>query len=333
MGRPGVISPLSFCIGFFLLTACAGQTTGGVPSGTIPPAASLVRVSPDGTYYGCPMFKSGSAYNKVVTNAAVDPHSADYINSVIQAGDSYSFYASTGIEQVNLANDKTPMVSVKQKVQYHQFPVKYPWQSSFFIEPLGDHHAMVVQTQTCHLYEAYDTTYTYGTLSAYSGANWNMKQRFVPLQPGNPSSMGSGLSLFAGMVKWEDYQSGSIDHALNWAGIAHTVAQYDFVKPASDAEGLQFYGNSSYQLPYGARLRLKASFNMSGWGPEATMVGKAMKTYGILLSDTGSDGNGIYFANAADGSDPWSWSDLDALSNIHISDFDVVKLPAIQSVR
>jgi hypothetical protein len=330
--RPGVLWSLGVCAALFLSTACSGQTGPG-SAAAIPPANSLVRVNPDNTYYGCPVFKTGSAYNKVVTGAAVDPHSADYIKSVVQAGDTYSFYASTGVEQINLANNNTPMVTVQQKVQYHQFPAKYPWQSSFYIEPLGDHHAMVVQTQSCRVYEAYDTTYAYGTLSAYSGANWNMKDRFVPLQPGNPSSMASGLSLFAGMVKWEDYQSGSITHALNWDGIQHTVAQYDFVKPASDAEGLPFYGSSSYQLPYGARLRLKASFNMSGWGPQATMVGNAMKTYGIFLSDTGSNGNGIYFANAADGSDPWSWSDLNALSNVHISDFDVVKLPAIQSTK
>ncbi len=241
------------------------------------------------------------------------------------------FYASTGVEKANLANNQTPLVTVHQKVQWHQFPVPYPWQSGFYIEPLGDAHAIVVQTDSCHLYESYSTTYSNGTLSAYSGANWDMTIRFVPLAPGNPSAMASGLSLFAGMVKWEDYESGSIDHALDWSAIAHTVAQTGFVWPASDTDHLQFNGKSQYQLPYGARLRLKASFSTYGWGPQATMVANAMKTYGIYLSDTGSSANGIYFANASNGSNPWNSIDLSALGQIHVGDFDVLKLPPIQN--
>lgn len=285
-----------------------------------------------GRYYGCPAFK-GQPYDDAVTTAVTDAHSADYINSVIGAGDTFGFYASTGVEQVNLADNNTPLLTVQPKTKSHSFPVPYPWASSFYIEPLGDHHAMVVQTQTCRLYEAYDTSYTNGMLSAYSGANWRMKKKFEPLPPGNPSAMASGLSLFAGMVRWEDYESGSILHALNWDGVAHTVSQYDFVDPASDTDHLPFYGSSSYQMPYGARLRLKASFSTQGWGPEATMVANAMKNYGVYLADTGSGGNGIYFANDEDGENPWNSSDLVSLSKIHMSDFDVIKLPPIQSLR
>jgi hypothetical protein len=144
--------------------------------------------------------------------------------------------------------------------------------------------------------------------------------------------MASGLSLFAGMVKWEDYQSGAISHALNWAAIAHTAAQWNFVLPASDTDGLSFNGSSGYQLPYGAHLRLKSSFSTAGWGPQATMVANAMKTYGVYLSDTGSSGNALYFSNASNGTNPWSSSDLASLSKINMNDFDVLALPAIQTI-
>ncbi len=310
-----------------LLAACSG---GAQPANSriLPADAGRPRPMHSSTFYGCPVFQG--TYNRPVTNAAVDPDSSQYISSVIQAGDTEGFYASTGVEQVNLADDTTPLVTVHQKVQWHQFPVPYPWQSGFYIEPLGDAHAMIVQTDSCHLYESYSTTYSKGTLSAYSGANWDMTTRFVPLAPGNPSAMASGLSLFAGMVKWEDYESGEIDHALDWSAIAHTVAESDFVKPASDTDHLQFDGNSQFQLPYGARLRLKSSFSTYGWGPQATMVANAMKTYGVYLSDTGSSANGLYFANASGGSDPWSSTDLSALGQIHVGDFDVIKLPPIE---
>ncbi len=311
-----------------LLAACSGGTP-SESNGRILPANPSGPRPMHSSFYGCPVFEG--TYNRIVTNADVDPDSNKYINSVIQAGDTEGFYASTGVEQVNLADDRTPLVTVHQKVQWHQFPVPYPWQSGFYIEPLGDAHAIVVQTDSCHLYESYSTTYSKGTLSAYSGANWDMTTRFVPLPPGNPSAMASGLSLFAGMVKWEDYESGSIDHALDWSAIAHTVAESAFVTPASDTDHLQFDGRSQYQLPYGARLRLKASFSTAGWGPQATMVANALKTYGIYLSDTGSSANGLYFANASDGSDPWNSSDLSALGQIHVGDFDVINLPPIQN--
>jgi hypothetical protein len=283
------------------------------------------------TYHGCSVFTAGDYYNAPVTTAAVDPNSAAYITSVWRSGDTAGFYASTGIEQANLASSSTPLLTVHQQVSYHSFPVPYPWTSGFYIEPAGDKHSMVVQTQSCHLYEAYGTTYSGSTLSAYSGANWDLTKAFVPLPPNTPSSMASGLSLFAGMVKWEDYQSGAIRHALNWAAIAHTVSYKKFVRPASDTDHLPFNG-ASYDLPYGAHLRLKASFSTAGWGPQAQMVAQAMKTYGIYLADTGSSGNAIYFGDAPGGTNPWNWSDLSVLSHLHVTDFEVLTLPPVQTL-
>lgn len=314
------------------LAACSGSTQPPTPPSANGSASGAGIFRPQSlSYYGCPVFTGGS-YNATVTNSPVDKNSKAYIKSVIQAGDTAGFYASTGVEQVNLANDKTPLLHVHQRVRYHKFPVPYPWLSNFYIEPLGDAHAMIVHTQDCHLFESYGTIYKHPTLSAYSGAHWDLRKRLRWLPPGTPSAMASGLPLFAGMVRWEDYESGSINHALNWTGIAGSVAQYEFVRPASDTDWLPFQGKSSYQLPYGARLRLKASFNTSGWGTQATMVAQAMKTYGIYLSDTGSSGNGLYFANDSHGNNPWNSADLSSLSQITMSDFDVIQLPTILRV-
>jgi hypothetical protein len=320
------------CAAICLLAACAGWATPRL-AGFAPSDRAFSPVATKATYYGCQVFAAGSYYNAVVTNAAADPNSAKYINSVIQAGDGFGFDASTGVERVNLANDHTPKHKVQPQVRYNHFPVPYPWQSGFYIEPLDDRHAMVVQTQKCHLYESYFTTFANGTLSAYSGANWDMTKGFDPLPPGKASAMASGLSLFAGMVRWEDYQSGSIRHALNWDGIAHTVSQYSFVRPASTTGRLPFYGGGSYRLPYGAHLRLRSSYSTAGLGPQATMVVIAMKTYGIYLADTGTSFNELYFANAANNSNPWDQRDLSSLSKIKLGDFTVLKLGRISSVH
>lgn len=281
-------------------------------------------------FAGCPVFQPGDAYDKDISRAAVDPHSAQYIDSMIDAGNTFGFYASTGVEWINLATDRTSLRTVHPKVAWHAFATRYPWDAAFRIEPLSDAHAIVVHTGSCHLYELYSATFSGNVLSAYSGADWDMRKSYTALPPGTPSSMSSGLSLFAGMVKWEEYRSGAIRHALNWAPLVHTVAQYEYVWPASDTNGASYSGTSTYRLPWGAHLRLKASYDTRSWGPQARAVARAMKRYGIYLADVGNDKNALYFANALDGSDPWDRRDLEALDSLRLSDFDVLRLPKIQ---
>jgi hypothetical protein len=282
---------------------------------------------------GCPNFGGGTYYTQPVVGAPIDPHSADYINSMIGAGNSRGFWmAADPAEYVNLANPTTPTYRVVPKVPYHTFDVRYPWRSSFRIEPLPDGHAMVIQTQSCELYESYGTSFDRGILSAYSGAHWNLRLPFLPLEPGRPSAMASGLSLYGGMVRWDEIASGAIHHALNWAAPAGTVAQWDFVRPASDTDHIVFKGTSSYQLPYGARLRLRASFDISKFGPQSAIIAQAMKTYGVYLADTAHT-NELYNAIPPDGSSPWNAGDLASLRSIHISDFDVLSLGKVLEVR
>lgn len=279
------------------------------------------------------MFPAGDSYNRDVSNSAVDPDSARYIAGMVQAGNTDGFWtAANPVEYVNVAGRSTPMRRVVQKVRYHGFPESYPWEDTFVIEPLSDAHAIVVRSDTCRLYELYDATFTGGALSAYSGAVWDLRAPFAPLPAGSPSAMASGLSLFAGMVKLEEIQRGAIGHALNWAPPAGTAAQWAFVRPASDTDGLPFRGTSRYQLPYGARLRLHKNFDVSRFPPQARAIAQAMKTYGIFLADTGSKGNAIYNAVPPPGSAGWDGGDVAALGSIRITDFDVLRLPAVQRV-
>ncbi|HLI96054.1 MAG TPA: hypothetical protein VKT72_08210 [Candidatus Baltobacteraceae bacterium] len=287
-----------------------------------------------GALTSCPFFTSGDYYTKDVSRAPVDAHSARYIDSMVDAGDTGGFWAAADpVEFINIANAGTPRRRVLGKVAYHRFDTPYPWADTFRIEPLSDAHAIVVDTRTCEVYESYQTAYADGTLTAYSGAHWNLRRPFAPLPGGAPSAMASGLSLFAGMIRWEEVQSGHIDHALNWEAPAGTVAQWDYVRPASDTDRLAFKGNSSYQLPYGAHLRLRASFDLSHFGPQSRAIAMAMKRYGIFLADTGSDDNGLYNAMPLDGQNHWDAGDLAALRSIHITDFEVLRLGSVSSVR
>ncbi|MGB6739971.1 MAG: hypothetical protein WBE59_05900, partial [Candidatus Cybelea sp.] len=160
---------------------------------------------------------------------------------------------------------------------------------------------------------------------------WNLREPFAPLPAGKSSAMASGLSLYAGAVQWEEIARGVVPHALNFAITAGSAAQWDFVRPASNAEAIPFKGHTGYPLPYGARLRLRDSFDISRFGPQSAAIARAMKTYGIYLADTARS-NQLYSLNALDGSNRWDDRDLSALSSIHLSDFQVLALGKIQRV-
>lgn len=281
----------------------------------------------------CPFFTANDYYTRAVDRAPIDPRSQQYIASAVDAGDTGPFWATASpVEYINLARERDPDLRVRQKVPYHRFDSPFPWSDGFRIEPLGDAHAIVIRERTCEVFETYDTTYANGELSAYSGARWNLRRAFDPLPPGTPSAMASGLSLYAGMIRWEEVAAGRIEHALNFEAPAGTVAQWEFVRPASDTDGHPFRGTSLYRLPYGAHLRLHASFDISRFGPQSAAIARAMKTYGVYLSDTGSSDNGLYNAAALDGVNRWDANDLASLHAIHLRDFDVLPLGDIHRV-
>jgi hypothetical protein len=280
----------------------------------------------------CTSFPPGAYYTRSIAGAPVDRYSRQYIDGAIAAGNTGGFWmAADPVEFVNLAVASTPMRSVRQKVPYHRFGSPYPWGDRFRIEPLSDAHAIVLRPSSCELFELYNAAYTAGVLSAYSGARWDLRRPFEPLPPGTPSAMSSGLSLYAGMVRWEEIAAGHIDHALNWAAPAGTVAAWEFVRPASDAEGLPFHGNARYRLPYGARLRLRASFDVRALGPQSRILARAMQRYGIYLADT-ARANELYDAVALDGSNRWNSADLSTLAAMKLSDFEVMPLPRVLRV-
>jgi hypothetical protein len=80
-------------------------------------------------------------------------------------------------------------------------------------------------------------------------------------------------------------------------------------------------GNSTatYAPPMGLRLRLKASFSLAGYGGESLVILTAMKRFGLILADNGSD---FYVTGATDGH--WDDNDLDAIKGVPASAFEVV---------
>ncbi|HEU4950866.1 MAG TPA: hypothetical protein VFT46_02895, partial [Holophagaceae bacterium] len=78
--------------------------------------------------------------------------------------------------------------------------------------------------------------------------------------------------------------------------------------------------------PMGMRVRLKASVDISGYPPRVQVILQALKTYGMLLADNGSD---WYLSGAPD--PRWSDDELATISGIKGGDFEVVQMGTIHT--
>jgi hypothetical protein len=305
------------------LVACVTTSRGATNSPQSDAVSTQTAAGPHS--HGCPVFPaSDPAYNQDISHAAVDPNSATYVASL---GPNRSWDNDT-IEYLNISN-RAPAVSVRRKVAWHSMPSQ-PWQPDYRIEAVSDAHSFVLDVPTCHIYELYNTSYD-GALSAYSGGNWDLRQPFVPNPLGKSSAVASGLSMFAGAVKYDELASGHILHTLFLIAPRNTLSQWNFVRPASSTDGIPYRGVGSMQLPYGAKLRLRPDYPENGLGPQATAVVHALKTYGAILGDTGCCYKFV-FMNDLSTKNAFDYDDLRSLDAITPQDWQVIALPQVYAV-
>jgi hypothetical protein len=74
----------------------------------------------------------------------------------------------------------------------------------------------------------------------------------------------------------------------------------------------------------GMRVRLKADFDISGFAPRNQVILKAMKEYGMIMADNGSD---WYFSGAPDAR--WDDEELGELKGLEGGSFEVVKMEGV----
>ncbi|MFL6198880.1 MAG: hypothetical protein ACJ76J_06870 [Thermoanaerobaculia bacterium] len=181
----------------------------------------------------------------------------------------------------------------------------------------GDRHMLIVDKDNRLLFELYRTVWnaTSQEWEADSGAIYRLDS--LERRPeGWTSADAAGLAILPGLVRYEEvFGTAPIQHAFRM-----TV---DFTKgyvwPAShDATT----SNNANALPLGARLRLKAGKSLSGYTPEVQRIFQAMKTYGLIVADNGSD---MYITGAYD--TRWNNDVLNpAFSSLKASDFEVIQL-------
>ncbi len=190
-------------------------------------------------------------------------------------------------------------------------PDPYPIPSNPNIEYGSDHHILIVDSDSCHLYEIYDASFENGQWRGGSGAIWDL--RSDALRPADwTSADAAGLPILPGLVRYDEIAAGQIDHALRFT--AENTNGYIW-----PARHLTSNDNAPNIPPMGARFRLKASYSLSGYPPEMQVLLQAMKTYGIVLADNGSN---WYVSGAPD--EHWDNDMLHRLDAVTGNDFEAV---------
>ena len=187
----------------------------------------------------------------------------------------------------------------------------YPFDARTRIEGGSDRHALIVERGTCRLYELFAAEWNGGDPHAGSGAIFDLDSN--RLRPRTwTSADAAGLPIFAGLVRWDEVKAGSIRHAIRFTVDCTTDA---YVWPARHEAGV----DDPECPPMGARFRLRAGFDISGFSPRARTILRAMQQYGLMLADNGSD---WYFQGTRDGH--WTNNLLDQLKTVPASAFEAV---------
>ncbi|HWD87623.1 MAG TPA: hypothetical protein VG367_05810 [Mucilaginibacter sp.] len=273
------------------------------------------------------IFPADNSWNQDISGAPVDPYSSQIIATFSTA----PLKAEFGSGLWNNVPMGDPFIVVcgsqpKVKVTFRansydanygnlSFPGPYPIPANAPIENNGqdDAHVIVVDKDNGLLYELYNASVSNGQWSASSGGVFNLKSDSL----GNGGADASGLPIFPGLVRYDEVLKGTIDHALRFT-LAPAHVKPGFVAPARNSATSSTGGQ--YALPYGAKIRLKASFDISGYPADLQVILKAMKKYGLILADLGAD---MYVTGAPD--PRWNNAELHQLGNIPASNFEVVK--------
>lgn len=270
-------------------------------------------------------FPSNSLWNADISNTPVDSNSANIINFIgstvtlhpdFGAG---TFHNQTlGIPYQVVAGTQPKVTVTLGAFASESDPGPEPVPANALIEGYpkpgnGDRHVLVLEKDGCWLYELYHATLKSGKWSADSTAIWDMtinEQRPYTWT----SADAAGLPVFVGLARYDEVAAGAINHALRFTV---PTSQRAFVLPAT--HWASTITNPSAP-PMGTRLRLKASFDISGFPADDQVILTAMKKYGLILADNGS---AIFISGVPD--DRWNNTDLNLLKSITASNFDVVQ--------
>ena len=209
------VGSAAYTIGTVIALSCSGMSLGN--------AASLNGFVP---------FPSTNAWNTNIVSAPVDPNSAAIVGAPGFAGwylhPDFGAESGYGIPYVVVDSTTTPTVpinvidsAIQSDVVVAPYPITAPiegnpadcsgWPDTYN----GDAHVLVLDRAKCELYETYNTNRCNGQWNASSETIWDM-HNYESRPWGWTSADAAGLSVFPGLVRYDEIASGAINHAIRF---------------------------------------------------------------------------------------------------------------------
>jgi hypothetical protein len=314
---------------------------------------------------GQQLFPADNPWNQNVANAPVASNSASILNNLItNYGDGrlhpdfgqfyggtndlygipYNIVHSNSQSRVSVVIDGYPDESDIQSVPIPSNVVlegDYQNGPKFGVDNRGDSHLLIWDADTNVAYEFYRASRPSenadGKWHADQETVWDMKTNTFRTR-GYTSADAAGLSLLVGLVRPDEGLpaaqggQGAINHAIRFT-LQNSIILDQYAFPASHTAN-PGNTNPAIQPAMGARFRLKSSVDLASLNPQARIVAQAMRDYGMIVADNGSN---FYFSGATYAVDTsnqrtLTWNDNDiqdtlhGLKSLHFSDFEVVDL-------
>jgi hypothetical protein len=298
---------------------------------------------------GCQIFPSDNVWNTPVDNLPVHWLSPTWVSTIGNGSHLHADWGNVladnyGIPFVSVTGTQ-PLVPITHygDPPYNDPDIDYSDESDpgpYPVPPTapveggadngGDQHVLVLETTNCVLYELYFAHFNAtpdNSWVASSFAKWPLNSN--ALRPaGWTSADAAGLPIFPGLVRYDEAASGNITHAIRFTanliwGRNPATGDEMFVWPGRHNSG----NNSSFtRPPMGARFRLKASYNIPGtFDPLTQTILRAMKKYGIVLADGGSN---WYFQGVSD--TRWPDNVFSQVASVAGSNFEAVDTALLQ---
>jgi hypothetical protein len=273
----------------------------------------------------CPVFPASNVWNKRVDKLPKHQRSKEIVKA-IGAGLHVHADFGSGLWNGGPIGIPVTVVDSSQPQSFVDFlygdesdPGPYPIPPDVEIEggpdSDGDRHAIIVEKDSCTLYELFNL---WPTWDAGSGAIWDLRSN--ALRPrGWTSADAAGLPILPGLARYDEVATGVIDHALRFT-VSRSRRAY--VYPA------RHFASSSTSRnlpPMGLRLRLRSNFPVAVFPPQARVILRALKRYGMIVADNGSS---WYVSGVPD--PQWSNDQLHSLHRVKGSDFRVVDTPKLR---
>ena len=320
------------------------------------------------TLLGQQLFPSDNPWNQNIASAPVASNSAAIMSNIISLYGNGHFHPDFGQD----TQSNNPLYGIPFNVVHgntqpkvHVVVDAYPDESDLEDAPIppaavlegdnqngpvvgvdnrGDSHLIVWDEDNNVVYEFYRASRpsenSDGQWHADQESVWDMKtDTFRTL--GWTSADAAGLAILPGLVRPDEALpvsqggQGVINHAIRIT-LQNNIILDQFLYPASHVANSG--NNPAVQPPMGARLRLKASVDISTLDPESKIIAQAMKDYGVIVADNGSNffASGASYSVDANNNFTLTWNDSDIQDSTHglksltYSDFEVVNLaPAV----